>query len=176
MKHGLLAEFESPEGLVLAVEAVRRLGYRELDVFTPFPVREAEEALALPRSRIPVAVFVAGLSACVGAYLLQWWTAAIDYPLNVASFPTHSAPSFIPITFESTILIASITAFVAVFVKAGLPRLWDPTFEVEGFERASIDRFFLAIDAADPHFDRDRSTEELLRFAPLRVVAFEGSR
>lgn len=176
MNRGLLAEFSSAGALVEGVRSLRRSGYREIDAFSPYPLEEVEAALGLGRSRIPMAVLIAGIAGGVLAYFIQWWTNAVDYPLNVGGFPPHSPPTSIPITFETTVLFASFAAFLGVFAASRLPRLWDPVFEIEGFERAMVDRFFVAIDAADESFDAERSTAHLLALDPLRVIALGVER
>jgi hypothetical protein len=141
----IMAEFDAAEPVLAAIARLRALGVRDIEVFTPFPVTEIEEALAIPRSRIPFLAFAAALLGGGGAYFLQWWMNAYDYPLNVGGRPAHMAPAFVPITFEMAILACALTAFVAVLVRSGMPRLWDPVFEVEGFERVSVDRIFMAV-------------------------------
>jgi hypothetical protein len=170
---GCLAEFATPEALTSAVIALRRLGYRRLDTFTPYAVKPALEALELPRSRVTVIALIAGLLGGGGAYFLEWWMNAHDYPLNVGGRPPHSGPAFIPITFEMTVLFAGFTAFLCVFAFSRLPRLYHPIFDVEGFESASIDRFWVGIDAADPRFDRQRTEAEVAALGPS-LVAWPG--
>jgi hypothetical protein len=144
MVRGLLAEFGSPEELVVAVGTLRALGLTHLDAFTPYPVRELEPLLGIRRSPIPRWVLAAGLTGAGAAYLIQWWCAAVSYPIDVGGRPFHSAPAFIPITFETAILCAATTAFVSALLYAKLFRLYDPVFEAPGFERASVDRFWVA--------------------------------
>jgi Protein of unknown function (DUF3341) len=167
---GCVAEFATPEELTAAVVALRRLGYRRLDTFTPYAVKPALEALELPYSRVTVFALVAGLCGAAGAYALEWWMNAYDYPINVGGRPPHSGPAFIPITFEMAVLFAGVTAFICALAFARLPRPHHPVFEVEGFESASIDRFWLGIDAADPHFDRARTEAEVAALGPSRIA------
>ena len=81
-------------------------------------------------------------------------------------------PAFIPITFESGVLFASFASFFGVFAACGLPRLHHPLFEVEGFERASHDRYFLAVGTEDPRFDLALTRADLEDTNPLRVAPF----
>ncbi len=172
MPSGLLAEFERPDALVQALRRLRESGYKALEAFTPFSVPEADEALELPRSRLPLAAFAAGVAGAAAAYSVQWFCNAHDYAIDVGGRPLHSAPAFIPIAFEAAILAASLVTVLGFSLGASLPRLWRPVFEVEGFDRAFVDRFFVGIDARDARFDRERSERELRELGALRVVAF----
>ncbi|MCW2542452.1 MAG: putative aldo/keto reductase, partial [Frankiales bacterium] len=49
----------------------------------------------------------------------------------------NSWPMFIPVTFETTILFAALTAFFAVLVGNGLPRLAHPIFDAPDFDLAT---------------------------------------
>lgn len=170
MRRGLLAEYDDPEALLEAIRRVRALGCRRLDTYTPWPVKGLDEALDLPRSPLPRYVLAAGLLGAALAWAIQWFTNAFDYPLVVGARPPHAAPAFVLITFETTVLLASLTAFGAVLVLSGLPRPWSAEFEVDGFERASIDRFWLGIDAEDEHYDERRLIDELRQSGAIRMV------
>lgn len=172
MRSGLLAEFSEPEGLVAAIRAMHDEGYDRLDAYSPFPLPDAEEALHVPRTRLPYVIFAIGIAAAGGAYFLQWFLVAYLYPLNAGGRPPHMPLAYIPITFEMGVLFAAFAAFFGFLARARLVRLWEPVFEVEGFERASIDRFWLEVSADDPLFDREKTARELEDQNPLRVVGF----
>jgi hypothetical protein len=176
MQQGILAEFQTPEELVDALVALRSGGYRRLDAFTPYPLRAAEEALRLGRSWLSWPVLLFGILGAAGAYLIQWWCNAYDYPLNVGGRPPHSAPAFIPITFEMAVLSAAVGGLVLFFVTSGLPELYSPVFDVPGFERASIDRFWVFVDERDPAFDPAAVERELRALGALQVAYAEARR
>src|SRR5262249_10929689 len=136
MKHALLAEFEAPEPMLRAIYRLRELGCRELDAFTPYPIHGIDQALGQKRSPINWLVLPFWVTAAAGAYALQWFCNAYDYPLNVGGRPLHSAPAFIPITFEMGVLGASLGGVLLLFLLAGLPELYHPVFTVDGFESA----------------------------------------
>jgi hypothetical protein len=146
MRSGLVAEFTTPGAAIGAARGLRALGYHKLEAYTPFPVPELIEPLGVARTPIPRFVFGAGVAGALFALAVIWWTNAIDYPLDVGGRPLSSWPADVPIVFETTVLFAAITGFALVFLLSGLPRLYDPIMTVEGFERTSLDRFWIAID------------------------------
>lgn len=144
----VLAEFDSPRSLARAISAVRDRGYDKIGAHTPYSTPEVREALGVTRSRLPVAILIAGILGASGAYFLQWLLVAYSYPLNVGGRPPHFPLAFVPITFEMGVLLAAFTAFFGVLAKGRLLKLWDPVFEAEGFESASLDRFWLRLEGS----------------------------
>jgi len=151
--YGVLGEFEKPEQLVHAVEKVREAGYRRLDAYSPFPVEGLYEALGLKRNLVPLITLLGGLTGGIGGFFFQYWAAAITYPQNIAGRPLNSWPAFIPVTFELTVLGASLAAVFGMLALNKLPHPHHPVFNVHRFTHASADRFFICIEARDPKFD-----------------------
>ena len=152
--YGLMAEFEDVTGLVNGAKRAHADGYRRLDAFTPFPVHELFDALDAHDKRLPLAVLLGGIAGCCAGFGLCYWVSVMAYPLNIGGRPLNSWPSFIPVTFEVTILLASFTAVFSMLGLNGLPMPYHPVFNVKRFaEHASQDGFFLAIEAEDPKFD-----------------------
>ena len=97
-------------------------------------------------------------------------TAALDYPINVGGRPLNSWVSFIPITFELMVLGAAVFALLFGIVAInGLPCPYHPVFNVPEFARASRDRFFVCIEAADPGFDPEDTRRFLENLHPVGV-------
>ncbi len=167
--HGLMAEFENADALVAATNRARLEGYRHMDAYSPIPIEELTEALALPRTRLPMLVLLGGILGGAGGYGLEYWSQVIAYPLNVGGRPFHSWPHFIPVTFETTVLGAALAAFVGMWALNKLPMPYHPVFNVPAFARASVDRFFLVIESTDPRFDRHATQKFLEAQHPVGV-------
>jgi hypothetical protein len=167
--YGLMAEFEKPAELVRAVHAARQANYRKMDAYTPFPIEGLSEALDFRRTRVPLMIFIGGLVGCIGGFFMQYWCAAISYPINVGGRPLNSWPAFIPVTFELTILCAALAAVIGMLALNRLPMPYHPVFNVERFVLASRDRFFLCIEATDPLFDLEGTRQFLAGLQPREV-------
>jgi hypothetical protein len=168
--YGLLAEFADPGSVVEAARRVRAEGYRKVDAFSPYPIEELSEALEFHKSKLPLLVLLGGAGGLLGGYGLQYWTSVMDYPLNIGGRPFHSWVSFIPVTFEVTILVAALTAVFGMLALNGLPEPYHPVFNVPRFALASKDRFFICIEATDPKFELDTTWRFLTSLGP-RVVS-----
>jgi hypothetical protein len=171
--YGLMAEFDDPNSLVAATYRAYSTGYRQMDAYSPFPIEELHEALGAPHSRLPLIVLLGGLCGGLGGYYLQYWIAAVTYPINVGGRPFHSWPAFIPVTFECTILAAALSAVLGMLALNGLPTPYHPVFNVPRFALASRNRFFLVIEAKDPkfHLEATRSFLETLNPREVTTVA-----
>jgi Protein of unknown function (DUF3341) len=167
--HGLLAEFETPTALVEAVRSARQVGYTRMDAYSPFPIEGLSEALGFRRTKMPMLILMGGIAGAVSGYALQYYCSVIAYPVNVGGRPLNSWPSFIPVTFEMTILLAALTAVFGLLALCGLPMPYHPLFHMPRFARATQDRFFLCIEAIDPRFDRVATNQFLVGLNPREV-------
>jgi hypothetical protein len=163
----VVAEFDSADRLVDALRQARAAGYERIETFTPFPVDDIPPLLGIEETSIGWLTFAGGIlgaALAFGAQLYFNW----DFPINVGGRPLYAVPAFLVVTFELTILFAVFACVFGMLALNRLPRLNHPAFATPGFERASEDRFFLAIEHEDPRFGEARSFLESL--VPLRVT------
>src|SRR6185312_11008655 len=172
--YGLVAEFDGPRPLIEAVREAHEQGYRELEAYTPYPLEELDEILG-GWNPVPLIVLLGGLSGAATAWAMEYYIAAIDYPINVGGRPLYSWPAFIPILFELTVLFASIAGFVGTLVLCGFPRPHHALFDITRFRAASRDSFFLCVESKDLMFERNRTAEFLEGLEALEVWEVEDS-
>src|SRR5580693_9381047 len=152
--YGMMAEFKEPDEVLAATKAAYAAGYRRMDAYSPLPVHGLAEAVGFRKTYLPLVVLIGGLTGCFCGFAFQYWVSVINYPVIIGGKPMNSWPSFIPVTFECTVLFAALSAVFGMLALNGLPQPYHPVFNVDRFERATRDRFFLCIEARDPKFDR----------------------
>jgi len=150
---GVMGEFSTPEDLLAATKKAREAGYKHVEAYTPFPVEGLSEAVGFKWTAVPLLTLMGGVGGGLTGFGLQYWVAAITYPINIGGRPLNSWPAFIPVTFELTVLGASIFAVFGMLALNKLPQPYHPVFNVARFAQASTDKFFLCIEARDPKFD-----------------------
>ncbi len=171
--YGLMAEFATPGDLLHAASRVRDAGYTRWDAHTPFPVHGLDAAMGVRPTRLPFLVLAAALCGTSGGLLMQWWMNAVDYPIIISGKPFNSLPADIPVTFELTVLLASLTAFFGMIARNGLPRFHNPLLRASRFRRVTTDRFVIVIQADDPRFDVEATGRLLSAERATHVAAIE---
>lgn len=168
--YGLLAEFASADDLLDAVRRARAVnGHARLDAYSPFPVDGLAEALGARRCNVPLWMLLGALIGGLGTYALEWFSAVVNYPLDVGGRPYASWPAFLPAALEITLLGAALGGVISMFAGSGLPRLHHPLFAMAAFSAASNDRFFLVWRAQGAGFDAAAAREFLEALAPLNL-------
>ena len=169
----LLARFDSPDRLTAALERLHDLGYRRLEAFTPFPLPRVIELLKPPRTRIGWAAVLGALAGGLLTYAMIYWSAVVNYPLNIGGRPLHSWPAFLPAALVAAALWSGMVTLIAMLRWCGLPRWHHPLFSVREFDRATYDRYFLLLDCADPLFDGEPTRRLIEGFSPERIEEAE---
>jgi len=172
--YGIMVEFETAEELIHAARAAMAAGYTRVETYTPMPVHGLAEIIGVHRTPVARIVFTGGLLGCIGGYALQYYMTVISYAHNVGGRPVHSWPAYIPVTFETTVLCAALSAVFGMLALNRLPMPYHPAFNVPAFKRATQDRFFLCIRAKDPQFDISGTRSFLQKQGGLEVANVEA--
>ncbi len=169
----IAAEFDHEDKLLKACEKTRDAGYASVEAYSPFPIHGLREAIGFKRPILSWVIFCGGLVGLCLGFGLCYWVSAINLPFNIGGRPLNSWPSFIPVTFEVTVLISALTATFGMFAFNGLPLPHHPIFNHPNFVRCSQDRFFLTIESTDPKFDPEGTRAFLVSLDPLDVSEVE---
>lgn len=175
--HGIIAEFETVNDIMKAAKKTRDEGFKYWDVHSPFPIHGIDAAIGIRPTILPWIVLVCGMTGTIvglGLALGTMATSGFDLPglpgaaapirgykFMISGKPYNSLAAFIPIVFETTILLS---AFGAVFGMLGLnrlPKLANPLLKSMNFRRSTADRFFIEVQARDSRFDKDKTAEFL---------------
>ncbi len=173
--YGLLAKFDTQDDLIDAARRTYEAGYRKFDTYSPYPVPELAEAMHLHGSPLPFWILAGGIIGMVGAFFMMAFAMGIDYPLNIGGRPYLSWPTYIPITFELTVLFASFAGVIGMFVVTRFPMPYHPVFNSEDFlEHGSRDGYYLSIEASDPKYNLERTRSFLEGLGSTQVTEIEA--
>ena len=166
---GVAAEFDTADALIAAIEAVGPFG--RVDAFSPVPLQDAAEALRVQTRPIyPFAIAGAVLGAAAMFGMIVYAT-LVSYRFNIGGRPMFSWPSYVVPSVSFGALTAALAVVGAFFVLSRLPRLNHPSFNIHNFTRVTEDRFFVAVEARDAHFEAERVVDVLnaLSMQPRRI-------
>ena len=159
--YGLGAEFSSAAALLEAAKKIYAHGFKKWDVYSPFPIHGMDHAMGFKRSRVSLFSLIGGFTGLTTAFVLIYYTSALNYPLIVQGKPYFALEPSLPIFFELTILLTAFGTILGLLLLTLLPRLHHPVFNWDRFQRATDDGFFLVLEVADPKFDPTASRQLL---------------
>jgi len=138
--------FDHEDKLINAIRSFKKEKVEITDALTPFPVHGLEDELGLRETRLHTTGFLFGITGTFVALSVLTWIMTTSYPINYGGKPNFALPSFIPITFELTVLFASVGMVIVYCIRNGLypgavPRILD--------ERITDDRFALKFEVDD---------------------------
>jgi hypothetical protein len=151
--------FDDDRDLVDAARECRARGIPILDVVTPFPIHGLDEVLGIRPSRLPWVTLTGGAVGMALGLGFQYWSSAVNWPLNIGGKPFDSLPAFVPVGFEMTILLAGLATAGALLARS---RLWPGRRPPRGLEATTDDRHALILVQGDAAF-RDEDFVDLWR-------------
>ena len=136
--YGLIAEFDDPDTLLHAAAKAHEAGYRTMDAYSPFPIHGLAEAMGVRKTAVSFFTLCGGLTGTCTGFGMQYFASVIHYPYSIGGKPFNSWASFMPITFELTVLFASIGMVANAFITD--PKNTGVTFAIIG---AGIPVYFI---------------------------------
>ncbi len=154
---GITALFNTPDELVHAAAKVNELGYKNYDVHTPYPLHGMDSVMKLKPSKLGYITLSFGLSGAAFALLFMYWAMSLDYPMIIGGKPFFALPAFVPITFEVTVLfatLATVIGMLAFYFK--FPSNSHPLHDTPYMKAVSGDKYGVCIEADDKIFDSEK--------------------
>ena len=167
--YGLSAEFEEPEALLDAAKQAKEAGYDDIKAYSPYAVHGLEEVLGHKSSYLGWIVLGAMIVGIIGAFLIQWWTGAVHYPIIIGGKPYLPWPVVSIIMFETAILFGGLVTAGYMLISNGFPQPYQPIFNARGIEAASRNRFFICIRTTDDKFNLQETRQFLQELEPINV-------
>ncbi len=169
-RKAMLASFADEHDLLEAIRKVQNCGWKIIDVYAPYPVHGLEKVLGWRRSWLPAACLFGGIVGVSLAIWFQFWSTAQNWPINVGGRPWNSLPAFVPVAFETMVLLAGFTLVFAWVIRCGLYPGKIAAMPTEG---VTDNRF--ALDCFDPmsKVSRERVRELLTECRALDVREHE---
>jgi hypothetical protein len=171
MNKFITAYYHDEEDLIKGVRQIRSLGIEPADVRTPFPVHGLDKALGLKRSRLTRVAFVGGAIGGLIGFFFQAWVFTKAYPLNFGGKPFFAVPSFMPVTFEMTVLFAAFSMVIAFFIHN---KLGPGAKTVIYDEQVTDDRFQVLVDADDKDESELQRIEKVLSEAGAQGIQLKS--
>lgn len=139
----IVGVYDDEDSVKVAVKGIQDNGIKIHNVFTPYPVHGLHHIFKVPRSRLPIAAFCFGSLGLSCAFLMMWYMITYDWPMDIGGKPNFPVVSFIPISFELTVLFASFgMGFVFMCANKLFPGREPDIFD----ERATDNKFIIAIN------------------------------
>ncbi|MFA6598242.1 MAG: quinol:electron acceptor oxidoreductase subunit ActD [Ignavibacteriaceae bacterium] len=154
---GLTALFQTPDEIIHAAAKVHEAGYKKYDVHTPYPVHGMDAAMKLKPSNLGFVTLIFGLFGAAFALLFMYWAMSKDYPMIIGGKPFFALPAFIPITFEVTVLLATLATVIGMLTfYFKFPNNSQPLHDTPYMKAVSSDKYGVCIEANDELFDPEK--------------------
>lgn len=161
--YGIAALFDTPDLIIAASKKVNAAGYKRFDINTPYPVHGMDKSMGLKPTRLGFVTLTFGFSGAFFILLFMWWTLSQNYPMIIGGKPFFSMPAYIPITFETAVLLGALsTVFGMIGAFFNLPNNNHPLHDTNYIKSVSSDKYGLVIEADDKLFN-ETSVRELFR-------------
>lgn len=159
--------FDDADAVMHSVEKLRAQGVDIHDCYTPYPVHGLDRAMGIKRSLLPVGAFICGAIGATLAIVFQLYVMVGDWPIIIGGKPNDAYyPSFIPVTFELTILFTAFGMGILFFIRTKMVH-----GKVEDLVdlRQTDDLFVVAIEEKNQHFDKEAVNRTLIAEGALEI-------
>ncbi|MCU0422771.1 MAG: DUF3341 domain-containing protein [Bacteroidia bacterium] len=162
----LLGIYDNPDLTLDATKNLIAQGYDVHDVYTPFAVHNLDRVLGVKRTRLSIAAFLFAMTGLTSAILLQTYASYFDWPMNVGGKPNLHIPTYIPITFELSILFTAFGMVGCFFIVNRM--FWGRNTDIMDL-RVTDDRFVIAVNIHEGQTDVSELSSLFVKGGALEV-------
>jgi hypothetical protein len=165
-KKMLLGVYDNPDATFDVTKSLKEKGYDVYDVYTPFAVHNLDRVLGVKRSRLSTAAFIFAMTGLISAVSLQSFTSYFDWPMLIGGKPFLHIPTYIPITFELSILFTAFGMVGCFFVVNKM--FWGRNSDIIDL-RVTDDRFVIAVNVHEGKTDVTELSSIFVKGGALEV-------
>ena len=140
----ILGVYDDPDKTYDITKKLIKSGYTIYDVYSPFAIHGLDRVMGIKRSRLSVAAFLFAMTGLSLAVYFQVYTSVLDWQVNVGGKPSLHIPTYIPITFELSILFTAFGMVTCFFIVNRM--FWGKNADIIDL-RVTDDLFVVAVDA-----------------------------
>ncbi len=144
----LIAVYDQPDPLVEVVKRLKNRGYEDLEVYSPAPFAEIDDAVMEKPSRVRIFTLIGGLLGAFTGFFITIWMSN-DWPLMIGGKPYSSIPPYVIISFELTVLFGGLATLIGLLTVGKLPYGKFGVHDDAYSERFSAEEFGLVVECAD---------------------------
>lgn len=135
--NGILGVFKYLDRCVASIQELKASGRDKVEVYSPIPSHEIQDALGIKTSRLGYATLAGAVFGLVGGIGLAYY-AMSSYELVTQGKPLAAWLSWFVVGFEATILCGCLANLITMLFMSGLPNLkkapgYDNRFSVDAF-------------------------------------------
>lgn len=160
------AYFTNEDDLKGSAAEARLRGFEIHDVYSPFPIHGMDDAVGIKPSRLTWVAFAGGALGLITAVVLQVYTSAYAWALNIGGKPFNSILLFVPVAFELTVLFAGLTSIFVLFYVCGL----SPFSKRKSLEGVNNDRFVLVLNHSGASFSAAKANMIFEKYNVEKVI------
>jgi hypothetical protein len=165
-KQLILGVYDNPDKTYSITKKLIKNGYKIEDVYSPFAIHGLDRVMGIKRSNLTVAAFLFAMTGLTLAVTFQVYASYFDWQVNVGGKPSLHIPTYIPITFELSILFTAFGMVTCFFIVNKM--FWGKNADIMD-PRVTDDLFIVAVDVKGSRADMGGLNQLLIEGGAIEV-------
>ena len=165
-KQLILGVYDNPDKVYSTTKKLIKGGYKIEDVYSPFAIHGLDRVMGIKRSRLSIAAFLFAMTGLSLAVTFQVYVSYFDWQMNIGGKPSLHIPTYIPITFELSILFTAFGMVTCFFIVNKM--FWGKNADIMD-PRVTDDLFVIAVDVKASKGDMSALNQKLIDGGAIEV-------